>query len=118
MKSKNFDLDEFRKEWIVALRSGEYKQGRGYLHQEDRFCCLGVACDLLVKRGLVTEKRDVGEVTYYGIPDSTSQGSYLPIGIRDLLKIPHQSAIAGLNDDVKSFDYIAKALEAGEYWDE
>lgn len=50
--------------WVDALRSGEYKQGKGVLHAKtkrgDRFCCLGVACDLYQKHGpgdlIVTER--------------------------------------------------------------
>lgn len=34
--------------WINALRSGNYKQGREQLNYEDKFCCLGVACDLFI----------------------------------------------------------------------
>lgn len=37
--------------WIKALRSGEYKQGRKALKVGDRFCCLGVLCDLAAKDG-------------------------------------------------------------------
>lgn len=37
---------EIKAKWIAALRSGKYKQGTGQLKQEDRFCCLGVLCDL------------------------------------------------------------------------
>lgn len=33
--------------WIEALESGKYGQGTGLLRsQGDRFCCLGVACDI------------------------------------------------------------------------
>jgi hypothetical protein len=32
-------------EWVAALRSGNYKQGPGYLHTKDTFCCLGVLLD-------------------------------------------------------------------------
>jgi len=32
-----------------ALRSGDYKQGRGSLQNRDGFCCLGVACDVFQK---------------------------------------------------------------------
>lgn len=36
--------------WVAALRSGKYKQGRGYLRREIRgemeYCCLGVLCDI------------------------------------------------------------------------
>lgn len=28
--------------WVAALRSGEYEQGRGNLHDKGKFCCLGV----------------------------------------------------------------------------
>jgi hypothetical protein len=39
-----------KKQWVEALRSGEYKQGREYLRQGDKFCCLGVLCDLYGKQ--------------------------------------------------------------------
>ena len=39
-------LTEAQEEWLVALESGEYKQGRGRLRDDNGFCCLGVACDL------------------------------------------------------------------------
>ena len=32
--------------WIAALRSGEYKQGKHQLRDGDRFCCLGVLCNI------------------------------------------------------------------------
>ena len=37
---------EFKAQWIAALRSGKYEQGKGRLREGDKFCCLGVACDL------------------------------------------------------------------------
>lgn len=35
--------------WLVALRSGEYKQGKGQLfdESENAYCCMGVACVVL-----------------------------------------------------------------------
>lgn len=39
--------------WVAALRSGEYKQGRGTLRKElslgttTRHCCLGVLCEVV-----------------------------------------------------------------------
>jgi hypothetical protein len=35
--------------WVDALRSGEYEQGKNYLLSPDgkqRYCCLGVACEI------------------------------------------------------------------------
>lgn len=40
------------KKWVEALRSGEYKQGKGALRNGDQFCCLGVACELAIKDGV------------------------------------------------------------------
>lgn len=37
---------KFKKAWVKALRSGKYKQGRGTLLEDNRFCCLGVACSI------------------------------------------------------------------------
>jgi len=36
----------FKEKWVAALRSGEFKQGRGKLCNmtDNTFCCLGVAC--------------------------------------------------------------------------
>lgn len=42
---------EVQKLWIDALRSGKYIQGKGYLKKENKFCCLGVLCDLAAKDG-------------------------------------------------------------------
>lgn len=44
---------EVKKKWLEALRSGEYKQGKDQLKQEQNgdcsYCCLGVLCDLFAK---------------------------------------------------------------------
>lgn len=44
---------EIKAKWLTALRSGEYKQGVGYLRQADNtYCCLGVLADIAVKEGV------------------------------------------------------------------
>ena len=39
--------------WVQALRSGEYKQGSGVLHNtsNNTYCCLGVLCDIYQQEG-------------------------------------------------------------------
>lgn len=37
---------EVIKEWVRALRSGEYKQATDALKTENGYCCLGVLCDI------------------------------------------------------------------------
>lgn len=47
LKTANFALrSDIKTAWLEALRSGEYKQGYGYLYdeRENSFCCLGVLC--------------------------------------------------------------------------
>lgn len=35
---------KFKRAWIAALRSGEFRQGTGKLLRYGTYCCLGVAC--------------------------------------------------------------------------
>jgi len=37
-------------EWLAALRSGKYEQGRYRLRTENQYCCLGVLCDILKEK--------------------------------------------------------------------
>lgn len=59
---------EVKKEWLAALRSGDYSQGRNVLETTDgRFCCLGVLCDLAKDAGVVRrEEQEDGSITYVG----------------------------------------------------
>lgn len=43
---------EVRAKWISALRSGKYEQGYHYLNAYDKFCCLGVLCEIAVEEGV------------------------------------------------------------------
>jgi hypothetical protein len=37
---------EIKDKWVAALLSGEYQQGHYNLKQNNKFCCLGVLCDI------------------------------------------------------------------------
>ena len=48
---------EIKAQWVQALRSGEYEQGKSALHiisgdGKHTYCCLGVLCELAVKAGV------------------------------------------------------------------
>ena len=50
---------EIKEKWVAALRSGEYKQTKGYLHNEEGYCCLGVLANLWAKeKGLEWKNSD------------------------------------------------------------
>lgn len=53
---------EFCTKWVEALRSGKYQQGSGRLRIGNRFCCLGVACEI---DGIKPQEID-GEIYYDG----------------------------------------------------
>ena len=38
------------KKWIKALRSGDYDQTKKCLQDEKGYCCLGVACEVLIPK--------------------------------------------------------------------
>jgi hypothetical protein len=39
-----------KNKWISSLRSGKYKQARGFLRdEENKFCCLGVLCQMYIE---------------------------------------------------------------------
>lgn len=45
MKGQVLD-PEFKRDWVAALRSGEYAQGQEELYDGSHYCCLGVAARL------------------------------------------------------------------------
>ena len=51
------------KQWVQALRSGEYHQGHGRLKNADEYCCLGVLCDIQKDLKFDIEDRVVGGIS-------------------------------------------------------
>lgn len=49
------EIAAHRAEWLRALRSGEWKQGKQRLRSGDEYCCLGVACTLAGIEGVLIE---------------------------------------------------------------
>jgi hypothetical protein len=71
-----------------ALESGEYTQNRGALRKDDRFCCLGVACDLAAHEGVGAW--GVGKPGYLGtsfVVDGTPSTGNLPEAVVEWLGI-------------------------------
>ena len=57
--------------WVAALRSGKYKKCKGELRKGNKFCVLGVLCDLHRKHGPIKDrakwaKEDGGNSYSYG----------------------------------------------------
>jgi hypothetical protein len=105
---------EVKAEWVKALRSGEYRQGTHALRSlTDKFCCLGVLCELAVKAGVTQAPVPSGpsyeyEGAYAVPPASTQEWS----GLID--QGPGSGAVSeliGANDRGKTFAEIADMIE-------
>lgn len=62
--------------WLQALRSGEYQQGQSYLRRDDKYCCLGVACEVAIAHGIPVKKVEIGRgiISYvYDDADGSNQ---------------------------------------------
>lgn len=108
---------------VAALRSGKYKQCRNTLHKGDKFCCLGVACDLArrtLKTGWDMADGDLEEQTFLGnfgiLPDAVQEYYGFTTGSPKLLcgrgNSTSQVRADDLNDEYCwSFKRIARAFE-------
>ena len=113
---------------VDALRSGEFSQGKGHLHTNEGFCCLGVACEIYRR------ETDLGEwvdhkPTYkaFKLPEKESHltgtniagvTAILPaevarwFGFSTTTGIYHEnSSLANDNDIGKTFAEIADIIE-------
>lgn len=97
---------EIKKQWVDALRSGDYKQGKNCLRFENRFCCLGVLCDIYTKTN-VNKQWDHN----YALMDTTK---FLPQEVKTWAEFPNgitQHTLSRLNDEGISFLAIADKTE-------
>lgn len=85
---------EQKEKWLIALRSGEYEQGRLWMEKDGKYCCLGVlnkACHL----DLEVESVEIGYST-----------------IEDMLGAKNMYKCITMNDvDNKSFSEIADWIQ-------
>lgn len=125
-------MDEtIKAEWVAALRSGNYYQVHGQLAvrqgNSHSFCCLGVLCDILHRKGMIdrVERVEHQEVSIYYDAGHGKEGSILPNGVPELVGLSTTSPAAkvngrkelliDLNDrDGWSFSQIADIIEASD----
>jgi hypothetical protein len=113
-------LNKNAKKWIRALRSGKFKQGKSVLATVDgKFCCLGIACELAVKAGIIRPKRRNSEGNFvYG----ANNRKYLPTTVQKWLGLTDNegpfkkeginSSLSEENDRGVTFKKIADIIES------
>lgn len=106
---------QFQK-WIEALDSGEYSQGRSRLQSKEGYCCLGVACKVLIPEnkqilndngwleGGILEAQDDAPEWLKDISDDFE--------LKTIYEYDQGVTIETMNDDMDmSFEEIATCLE-------
>jgi hypothetical protein len=106
---------KLKKKWIKALNSGDFEQGRLYLHhaETNKFCCLGVLCDLVVDEisTVLTYHSDDNSYRWGGFVDMTNRLNSVVLGYTGLTD-REQHKLINLNDHRrKSFKKIAKYIK-------
>ena len=104
---------------LEALRSGKYEQGRYRLKSSsERFCCLGVLCELAVEAGVIPPVR----ITTGGQYEYDSEVNELPWKVQKwsgiqtpdakLLQEEGSDSLIGFNDAGYTFEQIADIIES------
>ena len=117
---KRYTVEEqkqHRKELVAALRSGKYRQGMNQLKKDDKFCCLGVACDI---SGLGDWEGD----TYYTEGDASK--IVMPVEVKNYygfhsrrgtmrtiyIENKEYPSLLHINDEGHNFSVIADIIES------
>lgn len=120
---------EVKAEWVAALRSGDYEQGKSWLRKAgvdsvQRYCCLGVLCDLSANKG-EGEWIAGNRFLFAGDEEISSSSTHLPKNLAGALGLSNNTPYIGLSlweiysltelndddDDALTFDQIADMIE-------
>ncbi|MEE9353353.1 MAG: hypothetical protein V3U94_02905 [Candidatus Thorarchaeota archaeon] len=119
------------KKWVKALRSNEYAQSEGYLCSESEisgdsfYCCLGVACDVLVEEYWQKTQHNLWSIgPFEEFPLPPNNNTHVDWGGAETTSFPSPSILekigldvayaqelAELNDNGWSFKKIANKIE-------
>lgn len=102
------------KKWITSLLNGQYKQHMGNLRTKNKFCCLGVLCDLVDHDGwtpVLSMKSDHPEYTHGGRHGLPNPSVWKLAGFKYNEKVINfEGALAELNDAKAPFELIAGTI--------
>lgn len=99
---------KFKEKWIAALRSGKFKQGMGWLEDDGKYCCLGVACRIAHPK---LDLNDASFITKYSFPGGRIDKIKIPAILKGEDENEVVSVLASKNDNGQSFKKIATWIE-------
>ncbi len=119
------EIEKNVRDWLSALRSGEYQQVKGTLKTNKGHCCLGVACEVLkqklnlVEGVLLREDNDLDHNIFSERFTFNRQSATLPrnvqmsLGLNDMEGCFYgERSLSQLNDRGLSFLQIADLIES------
>jgi hypothetical protein len=123
---ENFDSrlllpKEIKEKWLTALRSGEYGKTTGKLCQDNKYCCLGVLCEIQQRpkennkesifpnsflfddsSNYLSKENDLFEILS---SDGRFRGFSIKVGSSNF------QSLAKINDGMDSFDEVIEVIE-------
>lgn len=102
--------------WVAALESGEYEQTVGRLRKDgDKFCCLGVLCNLHAQAhpDIAAIQKSCNEYMgcTAGLPEAVMKWAGINDSLGGNIAINGEtSRLAGHNDRGRTFKEIAQAI--------
>lgn len=109
---------ELKTKWLEALRSGKYEQGKHYLKEGGKYCCLGVLCEVAGLESELNSVFDTSKMRFFAKPVQEcdrmdSDICYLPsFEERSGVTRKVQSELAEMNDEQgATFEEIAERIE-------
>lgn len=112
---------EIKERWLLALESGDYKQSTGQLKRGDRFCCLGVLCDLHAdetggnwEHHRAPHKTNDPDLAYHAVTYKGIEG-VLPDAVIDWADAPNDDPTVYLTEqDIREIVSMGKNTEVNE----
>ncbi len=102
---------KFKAKWLKALRSGKYKQGKGALHRDGNFCCIGVECHLHGVSIKAMDKRPGNGGTKSSFDKIPKYMDAINGKYGNSMSLPPVQVLIEMNDGGKSFKQIANWIE-------
>lgn len=114
---------DIKNQWVTALRSGEFIQGRQRLRSDtisddgictSSFCCLGVLCELYDRAHPENIGYDRGRGYFLhiaSIPDEVREWSELTDTLGVFYPEGNMTSLSALNDTGSTFEEIADLID-------
>lgn len=111
---------ELKQQWLAALRSGKYEQGKNSLKVNNKYCCIGVLLSLMNGDITWTDKYKGTKVTRYYFDGSAWLEGVMPGNLRCSIGLSNadHDRLTSFNDGVaphatspQSFNQIADWIE-------